>query len=351
VDSVIRLADWQVNDRQLELCREVLYSSRLTYGPMTREFEDQWATLHGWRYGVMVNSGTNALKIVLSAATEIGLAFDEVLVPAVTFVATYNAVLMAGLQPKLVDIDDTLNMDMRLVGNGDELVLPVHLLGRPANMVALTGRIVVEDSCECAFVDTGPKDVAACYSFYTSHHLPTGTGGMICTNDSEIAGICRSFSFHGRDTAYLSMDDLRVSNTGMRFHFPRHGFSDRAGELEAALGLGGLDTWRELFDRRVGNARYLAERLEQEFVYNHSYMFFPYFHERRNELVDHLERAGVETRSIMPLTTQPILAGKVTPGMFPVAERVNRTGLLLPCHPYLTKVQLKRIVQAVQAFK
>jgi dTDP-4-amino-4,6-dideoxygalactose transaminase len=347
----ISLADWQVNNRQRDLCRKALNSGRLTYGPMTVRFEKEWAKLHGWEFGVMVNSGTNALKIALCALREMAPGLDEVLVPAVTFIATYNAVLMAGLRPRLIDIDDTLNMDMTLVGDGDELVLPVHLLGRPADMDALGGRIVIEDSCECAFIDTGMKGIAACYSFYTSHHLPTGVGGMICTNNPALAIRCRSFSFHGRDESYLSMDDRNISNTHLRFWFPRHGYSDRASELEAALGIGGLDTWQELLEQRLGNARYLADRLEQEFVDNHSYMFFPYFSDRRDELVQHLQRLGVETRSIMPLTNQPILAGKVTPGMFPVAERVNRTGLLLPCHPYLTNVQLNRIVQAVQSFK
>ena len=362
-DTVVRLADWQVNHEQLRLCYEVLDSGRLTYGPMSQEFERQWSALHGWQYGVFVNSGTNALKIALCALRESRgwPAGSEVIVPAVTFVATWNAVRMAGLTPVLCDVDETLNINVNAFAPTSRTVaaLPVHLLGRPADsslfrsagyLFRSAGYTVLEDSCECAFVDTGLKGTAACYSFYASHHLVTGVGGMVCTNDPDLAELCRSYSFHGRDVSYLSKDDLRPANAPDRFRFPRSGFSDRAGELEAALGLGGLTEWRELFARRLANARYLADALERSFVEGHAYMFFPYFSERRDELVAHLEAAGVETREIMPLTNQPILAGLVDPTAFPVADRVNRTGLLLPCHPYLTERDLDRIVAAVHSF-
>lgn len=351
---MIRLADWKATPLQHDLVGQVLASGRLTYGSITREFERQWAAAHNWQHAVMVNSGTNALKITLATLKELrGWPDDgEVIVPAVTFVATYNAVLMAGLVPVLCDVDETLNLNPSLalaaVNARTVAVLPVHLLGRPAAMNGIVSvleqweRAVVEDSCECAFTDTGPKGDAACYSTYASHHLVTGAGGMICTNDERAATVARSYAFHGRDEAYLSLDDDAAPSA--RFRFPRHGYSDRATEMEAALGLGAMADAGLMMGRRLANVAHLADALG---VPNPgTSMFFPYLTPDRDATVARLEATGIETREIMPLTNQPILA-HVREDDFPVAARVNREGLLLPCHQGLGRAELDEIAATV----
>lgn len=353
----IRLADPRVTERQQQLVSEVLATGRLTYGYLSKRFEREWATVHGWREAVFVNSGTNALKLALLALREQRgwPAGGEVLLPAVTFVASWNAVRMARLEPVLVDVDETLNLDPslleRAVTERTVALMPVHLLGRPAAMAEITGfaaaagLAVVEDSCECCFVDTGPKGDLAAYSTYAAHHLSTGVGGLLCTGDPELALLARSLSFHGRDERYLWAG--ADCDPRLRYRFPREGCSDRIGELEAALGLGGLEEWSPLLLRRQENASHLAERLGTEWVPGHAYMMFPLLHPRRDDLVTHLEANGVETRELMPLTTQPFLDGQVDPSMFPVAATVNRNGLLLPCHPHLTGAEIERVAELV----
>jgi CDP-6-deoxy-D-xylo-4-hexulose-3-dehydrase len=372
---VIPVSDWKANREQYQLVHEVLASGRLTYGPMTREFESQFARMHKWETSVFTNSGTNALKIALAAYKELDgwKDGDEVIIPAVTFIATYNAVRAAGLTPVLVDVGEDFNIDtdavMDALNSRTRAVVPVHLLGRPARMDEImvrrsarrpyevrwqvdVSRIrVIEDSCESMFLDTGPKGDAACYSTYVAHHLVTGVGGLIATNDRQMETVARSLMFHGRDPEYLALEDNAKPDVAKhRFRFPRHGYSDRATELEAALGLGGLsDAYNNAVTRRR-NAQYLAARLDVEFVRDHAYMFFPLMVPDRDGLMAHLEARGIATRELMPLTNQPVFAGKYN-GLFPMAERINREGLLLPCHPYLTVADLDFIVSAVREFR
>jgi perosamine synthetase len=138
------MADWQVNRKQKKLIKQVLKSGRLTYGDKTRELEERFAKLHGVKYALFTSSGTAALKIALHALKDKykWKDGDEVIIPAVTFVATMNVVIMNNLQPVLVDVkEDTVNIDPELIEQAitkkTRAILPVHLLGQPAAMKAI----------------------------------------------------------------------------------------------------------------------------------------------------------------------------------------------------------------------
>lgn len=367
----IDLADWKATRYQKRLVKEVLNSGRLTYGDKTRELEERFAEIHNHAHALFTSSGTAALKIVLGAFKEqYGWKDnDEVIIPAVTFVATMNAVIMNNLKPVLVDVDrSTVNMDPELLERAitkrTRCIIPVHLLGQPADMdkvmiVARKHRLkVVEDSCETMFVRSEPKGDAICYSSYVAHLLVTGIGGFICTNDGYMAKTMRSMMFHGRDESYLNIDD-KPSQIARRFHFPRFGYSDRMTELEAALGLGDLKNWKQMIKQRQSNADYLRSKLvgvvEFPWPYNanHAFMFFPMIVERRDGLSEYLEEQGIMTRHMMPLTTQPIVQKHIAGDLakkYPVADFINRHGLLLGCHQYLKKKDLDRIVNVIQEF-
>ena len=187
---------------------QALNSNRLSYGPMTEEFEKKISSLHNNKYGVFTNSGTSALQASIHALKILNdwTDGDEIIIPAVTFVATYNVVLQNNLKPVLVDISlEDLNIDTGLIESKitdrTRAIMPVHLLGKPADMqkilkIAKKHKLkVIEDSCETLFMTgIGHGDVT-CFSFYVAHLLVTGVGGMACTNDPKLAELIRSLIF------------------------------------------------------------------------------------------------------------------------------------------------------------
>lgn len=363
----VPLANWKVTRKQKRLVDQVLKSGRLTYGDKTRELEQRIAEIHGAKHALFTSSGTDALKIALGAM-KVKYSWkdgDEVIIPAVTFIATMNIVIMNNMVPVLVDVDpDTVNIDpdkmVKAITKKTRAIIPVHLFGQSADMskimfIAKRDKLVViEDSCETMFVNKIQGDIA-CFSTYLTHLLTTGIGGFIMTNDDEMATVMRSMMFHGRDESYLTIDD-NPRDISKRFWFPRFGYSDRATEMEAALGLGALDQWESMINTRQRNAYYLLQGLnskEVSFPFSdfgaHAFMFFPIIVERRDALMQYLEEEGVQTRTMMPLTTQPITKPYLT-GDYPNADYINDHGLLLPCHQYLSKEQLDYMIATIQDF-
>lgn len=366
--KTISMADWKVTRKQKKLIKQVLKSGRLTYGDKTRELEERFAEIHGVKHALFTSSGTAALKIALHALKDkYGWKDgDEVLIPSVTFVATMNVVIMNNLKPVLVDVDPlTVNMDPRLIEKAitkrTRAIMPVHLLGQQADMKAIMKIAkkhklrIVEDSCETMFVGPVKGDVA-CFSTYLAHLLVTGIGGFITTNDDKLATVMRSMMFHGRDESYLNIDD-RPDDISRRFWFPRFGYSDRMTEMEAALGLGELDNWEKMIEKRQENAQYLVDNLNVVCpitdVSKHAFMFFPMIVNRRDELMKHLEWWGIQTRTMMPLTTQPIVKKYIKGNLdkkYPIAAFINEHGLLIGCHQYMGKKELDWIIKSVEAF-
>lgn len=365
--KTIGMADWTVTRKQKKLIKEVLQSGRLTYGDKTRELEQRFAEIHGVKYALFTSSGTAALKIALHALKEQHgwKDGDEIIIPAVTFVATMNVCIMNNLTPVLVDVDkDTVNIDPRKIEKAitkrTVAIMPVHLLGQPANMEAILkiakdhNLKIVEDSCETMFVNKVQGDIA-CFSTYLAHLLVTGIGGFICTNDKKLATTMRSMMFHGRDESYLNIDD-KPKDISKRFWFPRFGYSDRMTELEAALGLGELDSWETMILQRQENASYLVGELIHlpigfpwEDTSKHSFMFFPMLVEDRDGLMIHLEKQGIQTRTMMPLTTQPVTKPYLKK-KYPNADYINKHGILVGCHQYLTVNDLNHIIRSVEEF-
>lgn len=370
----ISLGHFKISERGREYVNQVLDSGRLSYGPFTERFENEFAALHGCRYGVFCNSGTSALHISLLALKELYGWSDgaEVLVPAITFIATSNAVLHAGLKPVFVDVDPrTFNINpeqiARHIGPKTVAIMPVHLFGLPANMaeIMILARAnnlrVIEDSCEAVLSEIAGKPVgsfgnAGCFSTYVAHFVVGGVGGVVTTNDSEVARLCRSLMQHGRDSVYTSIDHDDTANDevlrGMvdrRFRFERIGYSYRATELEAAIALSELERINDNITARNKNEEYLTWMLEDAkdagflqlpaptFGTNRrSFMMYPmlFLGQDRDRFLLHLERNGIETRLLFPLLSQPIYKD-LFPGeadKYPVAKRISETGFFIGMH-------------------
>ena len=173
----------------------------------------------------MCNSGTGALQLALQALRETHGWPDgaEVIVPAITFVASVNVILFNRLTPVLADVDPlTYNIDPRQaearVTDGTVAIMPVHLFGQPADMTSIMdlagrhGLHVIEDSCEAVAVRHRGQPVGSfgdfgCFSTYMAHIVTTGVGGLALTDDEGLATRFRSLMNHGRDPRYLRIDD------------------------------------------------------------------------------------------------------------------------------------------------
>lgn len=382
----IDVGNFTISRRQKELIGKVLESERLSYGDMTQRFEKEWAKLHDVKYAMFCNSGTSALQVAIHALKDKykWQDNDEVIIPALTFVATMNVVLHNNMKPVFVDVDRYLNIDPDLIERAitkkTRAIVVVHLLGQPAQMdkimkIARKHKLkVVEDSCETVAATYAGKKVGswgdvACFSTYASHLVVTGVGGMAVTNNSDIALRIRGLFNHGRDGVYNSMDDNKKGTQIMksRFNFVHSGYSYRLTELESALGIGHLERFDKELEKRRANADFLIESLDElelsmEIVLpyihpkaTHSWMLFPIIVGKnvdRDKFIKYLEKKGIATRYVMPLLSQPITKDLFGDRLkdFPVTDLIHRKGFLIGVHQELTKKDLQYIVKTFKEY-
>lgn len=364
---------------------QALDNNRLSHGYFSDRFERAFARAHQVKYALFSNSGTSSLQVGLHAM-KIKYGWqdgDEILVPAITFVASVNTILQNNLTPVLVDVEPNhYNIDPkkievkitdRTVG-----IMPVHLCGNPCYMepiMKLKDKYdlkIIEDSCETMFARVHNKPVGSfgevsCFSTYAAHVLVTGVGGFACTNDQELAILMKSLLNHGRDGIYTYIDDTKrgslrelFSIVSRRFNFIYEGYSYRATELEAALGLGQMKHWRQIIRTRKKNARLLTKGLIKLEKYlqlptkrpghEHIFMMYPIVVKKdvdRDDLILHLEKHGVETRALLPLTNQPVYIKRwgTIEDQYPVAKHLNHNAFYIGCHPFISEDDIAYIHQ------
>src|SRR5262245_45637354 len=180
----------------------VMRSGQFAQGEQVRRFEAAFAAATGASFAVATSNGTTALLLAL-LAHGVGPG-DEVITSPLTFIATANAIVQAGARPVFADVDDSLNLDPaaveRLAGPRTRAVVPVHLHGSPCDLWALArvaeerGLVVIQDACQAVGATLGGRRLGslgtAVYSFYATKNLTTGEGGMITTNDPQVADRC-----------------------------------------------------------------------------------------------------------------------------------------------------------------
>lgn len=359
VTREIRLGYNAVPDNALGLIKDVFAAGQFSPGKKVREFEIAFAARHGAKHAIFVNSGTDALRLsLLALKAKFGwLDGDLVAVPTLTFVATVNVILQAGLVPWFVDVsiqDYTINvhsMRRKLFPHPParlRAVMPVHLFGHSCsseifNLARELKLKILEDSCETILNPI--RGNASCYSTYMAHHVTTGVGGLAVTNDPELNELIRSFANHGRNVSYLpgyrAVKDIR-----RRFQFDRVGYSSRATEFEAALGLSQLPGLENHVLKRRENAKAMAFLLGRncpgiitpQIGPDHTCMMLPLVISeaspiQRAPLCRFLEKHGIETRDMMPITSQPCYKGLVNPDHFSVSRWINKKGFYIACHP------------------
>ncbi len=373
---------------------DALDNGRLSQGKYVARFEKEFAHFHGKKYGVMCNSGTTALHLALETLKETE-GWDknkEILVPSITFIATSNACLHAGLKVVFVDVDEktyNINPDEieKHITKNTKCIIPVHTFGMPCEMERImeiaskNGLRVIEDCAEAHFakIKGGPVgsfgDISAS-STYVAHTITTGIGGVVCTDNKEYVEILRSLVAHGRACTCeqcIASDGENVCPKRMeteldrRFTFVRLGYSYRVGEIEGALGLAQLERKDEIMEKRHQNAKYLLNGLEKYRSFlrlpycpdnvEHTYMMFPIVLEKNSGIdkkvfVRYLEHKNIETRPMLPLLNQPVykkIFGNIEKD-YPVAEYINQNGFYIGCHHGMGKADLDYIIDKISCF-
>lgn len=352
----------------------VLDSGMLVQGPKVAEFEALFSSYHNLKHGIATTNGTTALTTaLLTVGVRPG---DEVIIPSFTFAATATSVLSVNAVPVFVDVrPDTFCIDPdtleAAITPRTKVIMPVHLYGQLADMeriaaiAAAHGLVIVEDAAQAhgakIITSEGERYAGnwgpACFSFYPSKNMSTGEGGMVLTNNDELAARARMIRNHGMSTRYLHEVE---------------GFNFRMTDVLAAIGveqIKELPTWTQ---KRIANAKFLSENLQgvQTPVVKagHTHVFHQYTvvtpqGTDRDTLVKRLNDAGVGARVYYPLPAhcQPIFYERREAGdtcgcghqkhcpTLPVSLDLSRRVFSLPVHPALTQDDLDYIVEQVNA--
>ena len=366
-----------------------LLSTNLTMGEKVRAFERGFAEYIGVRHAVMVNSGSSAnlvaLSVLANPRSPRRLApGDEVITPAVTWATTVWPIIQTGLTPVLVDVDrETFNIDPEQVEAAitprTRAIMLVHLLGRPCEMDAILdiarrhALAVIEDACEAHGAEyrgrkTGSFGDLATFSFFFSHHITTIEGGMVLTDDDELAELARATRVFGWAREY---DDpaaaaQRHPQIDPRYLFLDVGYNLRPTEIQGAFGMHQLGRLDGFVETRRANAAAWGDRIEalspQLSVQReapgtrHAWFGYPLTVRpggglSRDGLARHLESRGVETRPIMAgnIAEQPAIRTHRFRafGELPNARYIHRNAFFFGNHHGVGEALLSYIAEFV----
>jgi len=320
---------------------------KTTMGNKVRKFEREFAKYVGTKYSVMVNSGSSANLLALSILANPNLGNkriktgDEIITPAVTWPTTVYPISNVGAIPKFVDVnldDFSINIDEveNAITKKTKAVMLVHLLGNPCDMRKIKKIVkqhnlwLIEDACEAHGAKYYQKQVGSfgdlsTFSFFASHHITTMEGGMVLTNNKILSELGKSLRTFGwvRDLSSRKPLGKKYQKIDPRFLFVNMGYNFRPTELQGAFGIHQIKKLENLVKIRIKNAIFLNNKLSSydKFLilpklkphYRKSFLFYPltviknnYF--SKQELVNHLEKVGIETRPVMAgnILEQPV---------------------------------------------
>jgi len=368
------LSDIDLGKEEEKKVLKVLRTRWLSTGPVTERFEKAFSKYMGDGYAIAVSNGTAALHLALA-----GLGIregDEVILPSLTFVATANAVLYVGAKPVFADIvgPDDLNISPQEIGKKitkkTKAILVMHYGGYPCDMKSITGiarrhsLFVVEDAAHAPGAEYQGKKCGmigdiGCFSFFSNKNLVTGEGGMVVTQNKELAEGVRRMRSHGMTA--LSWDKFHGHLSS--YDIERLGYNYRTTEIQSVLGLVQL----KKLDRNNRKREELAEAYRKElqgvkgisipfaqFKGHPSYHLFPILLAPfidRNKMMERLKDFGIQTSVHYPPVHLFSLYRRrfsFEMGMLPKTEEASRREVTLPLHPRMKGEDVKWIAKKVK---
>jgi perosamine synthetase len=365
-------------EEEWQACREPLMSGWLTQGPKVAAFENAFAERHGVKHALAISNCTTGLHLIL-AAMGIGPG-DEVIIPAFTWVATANVVLYCGATPVFADVDRaTNNIDpadiARKLSPRTRAIIVVHLFGLCADMDAIRAvvpaniRIVEDAACAAGAsykgTSAGGLGDAAAFSFHPRKSITTGEGGMVTTNDDQLAEMANMLRNHG-----ASISEEQRHNGPRPYllsEFNLLGYNYRMTDLQGAVGvvqLAKLDRlieerqrWAEFYRNELASIGWLRVPVFPEDG-NHAWQAFVTYVDPetspkpRNEIMERLQAAGISTR---PGTHAVHMLGyyrekfALNPDSLPGARDCDANTMAIPLHNRMTKDDFAYIVETLHA--
>ncbi|MBZ5647602.1 MAG: UDP-4-amino-4,6-dideoxy-N-acetyl-beta-L-altrosamine transaminase [Acidobacteriia bacterium] len=362
-----------IEQEDIDAVAEVLRSDWLTCGPMVERFERTVAEFVGASHGVAVSSGTAALHAAVHAAG-IG-AGDEVIVPAMTFAASANAVLYAGGKPVFADVDaDTLLLDpadvRKKISERTRAILPVDYAGQPCDYeqlrkIAREHKLtLIADACHALGATVNERRVGTLaeltvFSFHPVKHITTCEGGMIVCQDERLAREMRTFRNHGIDTDARE----RAAKGSWYYEMVTLGFNYRLSDVQCALGVAQMRRLPQWLERRreiarrydeafatIGGVRPLGKREGVSHAYHLYVVRFDLPKAKKEDIFAALRAEGIGVNvHYIPVHLHPYYRKNLgtKPGMCPVAERAYEQIVSLPMFPAMSDQDVSDVIEAV----
>ena len=360
-----------IDKSDVQVVVEVIRSGRLALGAQTETFERLIADYVGVRHAVAVNSGTSALHLLVRAlglGPGQGAEFaPEVLVPSFTFAASVNAVLFEGATPVFVDIEpETYNLDpddlAQKITPQTRAIMAVDIFGHPVEWDAVIDIAekhdlkVIDDSCEALGAEYKGRKIgqfgdAAAFAFYPNKQMTTGEGGILVTDDDDVARLCRSMRNQGRSEMGAWLEHVRL------------GYNYRMTEMSAALGVSQFRRIESFLEKRAQVAQMYTERLQdldwvrppvvKPHVRISWFVYVVTLAEGlgRDPIMEFMAEQGIPTRGYFaPIHTQPYIRERFgdLSGTLPVTESIAQRTIALPFYNNLTEKEIKAVVTALK---
>lgn len=364
----IYLSRPDITEKEIETVCAVLRTPNLSLGPKLEEFENALAEYIGRKRSVAVNSGTSGLFLCM-LALGIGPG-DEVITTPFTFIATANCIMMVGAKPVFVDIDpETLNIDPSKIESKitdkTKAILPVEVFGSPAGFDKICqiadkhNLTVIEDSCEALGSALNGKMAGtfgkmSVFAFYPNKQITTGEGGMILTDDDDLADMCVSLRNQGR------------GKSGTWLSHERLGYNYRISDINCALGIAQLARLDEIKAKRAQVAKWYQQMLSDDerlivpaepagcdvswfvFVVRLADSFSL---KQRNRILEAMNAKGIQVGNYFsPVHLQPFIAEQFgyKEGDFPATESVAQRTIALPFYNNLTKDEVAIVCKTLK---
>lgn len=364
--KLIPIAKPVIGKEEIRAVEEVLRSGMLVQGKKVEEFERAFSDYINVTHAIAVANGTIALDAALKTLRiKQG---EEVIVPSFTFISTANSILFQSAKPVFADVDErTFNISpndvLEKITDRTKAIIGVHLFGHPFDVKAIQeicedhNLILIEDcaqahGAEYEGIKVGSFGIAGCFSFYATKNMTTGEGGMITTNNNEIANVCRQLRNHGESQKY--------------FH-TRLGYNYRMTDIQAAIGLAQLNKLDDFNEKRIKHAEYLNKHIKASGLklphrkngITHVYHQYAITIEEeegvtisRTEFMKYLKNKGIGSaiHYPLPIHKQPLyqrLGYTDETVQCPVATALSQKILSLPVHPALTEKDLVFIAETI----